>query len=205
MSAGGPTLRTSPRACSVRHVAGRADDLTRQGLPLLDLQPLGDPEVNNLGNAAGVEQDVGWLQVAMHDARLMRCVHGAGESLHQFGRCANGLGRPFEPIGQASPFEQLERDERATFDLAEVIDLDDVGVAKAGDGLGLDHEPLVSGGAGVLAVTDHLQCDNAVQGTVPGLVNDTHPAAAQLGEQLEFGDAGQVDTAEPGARAIPIE
>ncbi len=53
------------------HVTGRANDLAGEGLPLF-LQTLGQPEVGNLGGAVGAKQDIGRLQVAMHDPRLVR-------------------------------------------------------------------------------------------------------------------------------------
>ena len=77
----------------------------------------------------------------MDDAGLVRRVHGRGQRGHQLGRRAARLGRPLEAVGEAPPLEQLERDEGAAVGLAEVVDLDDVGMAEAGDGLGLDQEP----------------------------------------------------------------
>ena len=60
---------------------------------------------------------------------------------HELGRRAARLGRPLEAVGEAPPFEQLERDEGAAVGLADVVDLDDVGMVEPGDGLGLDQEP----------------------------------------------------------------
>ena len=195
MSAGGPICVDRPLGLLGGHVAGRAHDLAGLGLALLDFEPLGQAEVGDLGRAVAVEQDVGRLQVAMHDAGLVRRVHGPGERRHQLGRRAAGLGRPLEAVGEAPPFEQLERDEGAAVGLAEVVDLDDVGMAEPGDGLGLDQEPLAMLGVGVLAVADHLQRDDPVQRAVPGLVDDAHAAAAQLGQDLELGESRFIEPA----------
>ena len=72
--------------------------------------------------------------------------------------------------------------------LADVVDLDDVGVLEAGDGLGLLVEPRQGDGAGVGAGQDHLERDQTIQVDLAGLVNDPHAAPAQLLEDLEAGD-----------------
>ena len=163
---------------------------------VLDLEPLGQAEVGDLGDAVAVEQDVGRLEVAMHDAGLVRRVHGRGERGHQLGRRAARLGRPLEAVGEAPPFEHLERDEGAAVGLADIVDLDDVGMAEPGDGLGLDQEPLAMLGAGRACRRGSSSGDDPVQLAVPGLVDDPHAAAAQLGQELELGEAGHVGSTE---------
>ena len=119
MSAGGPIVVDVAPGLLGGHVAGRAHDLAGLGLARVDLEPLGQAEVGDLGGAVAVEQDVGRLEVAVHDAGLVRGVHGPGQRGHQLGRRAAGLGRPLEAVGQAPPFEQLERDEGAAVGLAD--------------------------------------------------------------------------------------
>jgi hypothetical protein len=70
---------------------------------------------------------------------------------------------------------------------ADFMNLDDVGMLQAGDGLGLGAEALEAGSAGVTAAEDHLERDLPAQSEVLGLVNDTHPSAAQFGEDLVSG------------------
>ena len=72
--------------------------------------------------------------------------------------------------------------------LADVEDLDDVGVLELGDGLGLGQEAGGGLGAGVRAGQDHLQGDDAVEPDLAGLVDDAHAAAAQLAHDLVAGD-----------------
>ena len=140
----------------------------------------------------------------MDDARTMRRVHGGGKRLHQLGRRTPRLRGPFEPIGEASPFQQLEHHEGPAVVFTEVVDMDDIRMAKAGDGLGLDPEPRPDFGAGVLAVADHLQRNDTVQRTVAGLVDHPHAPAAELGQDLEIREAKPRVDAERGA-GQPVE
>ena len=72
--------------------------------------------------------------------------------------------------------------------LADVEDLDDVGVLELGDGLGLGQEAGGGLAAGVPAGQDHLQGDGAVESDLAGPVDDPHAAAAQLALDPVAGD-----------------
>ena len=87
--------------------------------------------------------------------------------------------------------------------LADVVDLDDVGVLEPGDGLGLGEEAGGGLGAGVRAGQDHLQGDGAVEPDLAGLVDDAHAAAAQLAQDLVAGERG-VGTPGGGRRRVAI-
>ena len=104
--------------------------------------------------------------------------------------CRPGWGVPAEPVGEAPAFEQLQRHERQAVDLADVVDLDDVGVPEPGDGLGLDAEPGEVVGPRLLPAADHLQGDQAVQAGLAGLVDDPHAPFAELLQDLVAGDRG---------------
>ncbi len=86
MSAGGPTdLGVSPGLLG-RHVARRAHDLPGVRLALVHLQPLGQAEVGDLGDAVGGEEDIGRLEVAMDDAGPVGRVHRHDQRDHPLGR-----------------------------------------------------------------------------------------------------------------------
>ena len=72
--------------------------------------------------------------------------------------------------------------------LAEAVDLHDVGVLELGDGLGLRQEAGEGLGSGVPAGQGDLHGAEAVEPDLAGLVDDPHPAAAQLGEDLAARD-----------------
>ena len=67
------------------HVAGRAHDVAGLGLVIVRFQPLGQPEVGDLGCAVSGQEHVGRLEVAVDDPGLMRGVNGPGQGRHQLG------------------------------------------------------------------------------------------------------------------------
>ena len=104
MSAGGPTSLASSAGLLGGHVAGRAHDLAGLGLPCPRLQPLGQAEVGDLGDAVAVEQDVGRLEVAMDDAGLVRRVASALASVAiELGRRPAGWGVPARRSARLPP------------------------------------------------------------------------------------------------------
>src|SRR5271157_167815 len=78
------------------------------------------------------------------------------------------------------------------------MDLDDVGIMEPRYRLGLDLEPGQKVRVILDAGADHLQGDEAVQGPLPGLVDDTHASAAQFLENVVVGDYW------PGRRGSPV-
>src|SRR5205814_291542 len=80
--------------------------------------------------------------------------------------------------------------------VADLVDLDDVGVAQAGDGEGLLVEAAQLGG-GVGGAGDHLDGDGPLEADLAGVVDDAHAAVAELAEDLVAGDAGP-----PGPAAV---
>jgi len=66
-----------------------------------------------------------------------------------------------------------------------LVNLDDVRVADTRDGLGLGQEPDRCFGARIRAGQNHLQGAGAIQQAVPGAVDNSHPAPAQLAEDVE--------------------
>ena len=110
------------------HVAGRAHDLAGLGLAAVRLEPLGQAEVGDLGRAVGVEQDVGRLQVAMDDPRVMSDLNGPSQRDHQLGRSPARLRIARQPIIQRASFQQFQRHEWQRVDLADLVDLHDVGM-----------------------------------------------------------------------------
>ena len=106
------------------------------------------------------------------------------------------------------PADVLQLEEGQAVGLADVVDLDDVGVLELGDGLGLGQEAGGGDGVGVGAGQDHLQGAGAVQADLPGLVDDPHAAAAQLALDLVAGDGrrgavGRGEVGLVGVRRVP--
>ena len=131
----------------------------------------------------------------MDDAVLVGVVHGPGEQLDEPGRLAGRPRVPGQVLGQAAAVHELQGEVRVAVRLADLEDLHDVLVLQRRDRLGLAPEPLPLGRPGVRPGQDHLQRDGAVEGELPGLVDDAHPAAADLPDDLVAGDQrrGEID------------
>ena len=166
-----------------RDVAGRAEDLPGLGGAVL-LQSLGQAEVRDLGRAIPREQDVRWLEVAMHDVGQVGGMDGPGQRRDQRRGRTPGLGNAAQRVIETAPLEQLERDERQAPDLVDVVNLDDVRMAHLRHGLRLDAEPRPIFGPGQAARPDHLQRDQAAQSPLAGLVDDPHAAVSQLRQDV---------------------
>ena len=119
---------------------------------------------------------------------LMRVVHGPRQLLHQSGRFSRGHRRAAGLAIQASAVDDLHGEERQAVVRAHLVDLDDVRVLQAGDGLGLGQEAGTILRPGVTAGENHFQGDEPVEGQLPGLVDDTHRAAAENGQDFVAGD-----------------
>src|SRR5262249_45623801 len=76
---------------------------------------------------------------------------------------------------QRTPVAELQREKGHPFLFADFVQLDDVWMIEAGDGLGLDLKH-----GGVLAGQDRLESDEAIGLDLPGLVDDAHAATADL-------------------------
>ena len=118
---------------------------------------------------------------------LVGGVHGPRQRLDQPAASCGGSGVPSSLLVEAAAVDELQREEGQAVVLADLVDLHDVRVLQAGDGLGLGPEAGQLLGAGVVAGQDHLQGDDAVERELPGLVDDAHAAAAQLAQDFVAG------------------
>ena len=153
-----------------------------------------DAEVQHLGLVAPRQEDVGRLDVAMHDAARMGIGQRVGDAAHQHGRSA---GRGCQPACSAwrrsRPAQPLHRDVHAVGRQAGVVHGDDVRVAQAGGGAGLVEEQRVQRHARgrVDVELQRLHRHHARQQRVPGLEHRAQAALAELLLQRIAADAGQ--------------
>src|SRR5262249_5051347 len=118
-------------------------------------------------------------------------VHRPGQGFHHLGRRAGWLRVAIdEPVERAAVHE-LEGEIRKPLVLADLVDLHDVGVLQWGEGAGLLAEAGELLRAGVGPGQDHLQRAQPIQPYLPGLVDEAHPAATQLPQDLVTGDGRQ--------------
>ena len=124
------------------HVVGRADDGAGTGLVRVVVpEAFGQAEVGDLGAAVGGQQDVGRLEVAVDDPLQVGGVDGAGEDADGPRGLRDVLRPAVDLVGEAAAVDEFQGEVREAAGLADVVDLDDVGVLEAGDGLGLLVEP----------------------------------------------------------------
>ena len=125
--------------------------------PLSRFSDLGQSEVGDLGRAVGRQQDVARLQVAVNQAQPVGLGDRAGQWLDQGRGAPRRPGSAVDRLVEAAAGHVLELEKRQAVDLADGVDLDDVGVLEPGDGLSLAPEPEECVGIGVGAGQDHLQ------------------------------------------------
>jgi hypothetical protein len=88
-----------------------------------------------------VQEHIRRLQVTMDDPDPVDRRHGPRQLDHQLGGRTGGHRRPGQPLGKRPALEQLEREVRHAGELADLVDLHDIGVPQPRNGLGLDAKP----------------------------------------------------------------
>jgi hypothetical protein len=106
------------------------------------------------------------------DAGGVGVVDGVGERGDEGGRLLGPQRLVAELGSEGAAGDVFEDAERQPVALAAVVDLQDVGVSEAGDGLGLAAEAGEGGGVGVGAGEDDLEGNSAVEALLAGLVDD---------------------------------
>ena len=103
---------------------------------------LARPKSVILGVPSRRQQDVGRLEVAVDDAAAggRACMARASVSTRAGRALARRLRRAGELLRQAAAVDELQGEEGPAVVLADLVDLHDVGVLQAGDGLGLGAE-----------------------------------------------------------------
>src|SRR5262249_30273054 len=89
---------------------------------------------------------------------------------------------------EAAAVDELQGEERIAVFLADLVDLHDVRMPKARDGLRLQAKAGDLLGSGMRARQDHLQRDGPFELAVDGLVDDPHAAASEFLDDLVLAD-----------------
>ena len=134
--------------------------------------------------------------------RSVRLGHGAASDSISPAARRVVPGRAVEPTVEAAAVDVLQLEERQAVGLADVADLDDMGVLEMRDRAGLGQEPRQRLGPGMGAAQDHLDGADAAQHDLAGLVDHAHAAPAQLLQDLVARDGG-AGAVGPLARAAP--
>ena len=137
------------------------------------------------------QQDVGRLEIAVNHAIGMSGMDGPRQGVDELCRRTYRLGRALEVLGQAAAGHELEDKVRPARGLADIVNLDDVGMLQASERRGLCAKAGQVLRAGLEPGQNHLQRHGAIETELPGLVHDTHTAAAEEPQDLVAGDLGQ--------------
>ena len=180
-----------------RHVADRSQECPRAGhhrrrLGLVaeadDLRAR-QAEVEHLDVAGRLEENVGGLDVAMHDVVRVRRGEPAGDADRDAQRVVQRQ-RPVatDPLGEVLALEQLGHREADLALAREVVDGEDVWVRDPGQGLGLALESLERLGIVRHRFRQHLHRHPAVEMAVAGDVDLSHAARTEGFEDLEVSE-----------------
>ena len=148
------------------------------GLRLRRGDGLRDAEVGDDRGPAG-EEDVVRLDVAMHDAALVRVGERLGDVAQDVDRGGDRHGPVREPRAQRLPLDERHRVVRQPVDVAGGDDGDDVRLLERRGELDLALEPLGRDRRGELG-GEHLHDDLSAEPVLGGDEDARHPAAAEL-------------------------
>ena len=151
---------------------------------------LGQPEVEDLDHALRSHHHVLGLEVAMDDARAMGLREPVGELRAEVEQLGDGGGARTQAAAQRLALHQLHHHvvrARAAGRLADVVDVDDVGMVEGGGRARLAVEAPQQLGVG--AGAQHLEGDRPAQPRVPRAVDLAHAARAQAVDDLVRADA----------------
>ncbi len=170
-----------------RHVGQRPDDRAGRGGERARRRRARDPEVGDDRLLGVVDEDVGGLQIAVHDAHLVR----GAQAGHHLARKRQGSSDGQLPFGreqtrQIGAVHERHRDVLDAVDLAEVVNADDVGVRD----LAREHQLALEAALELLrrqrvrVRLDHLQRQRQRQLRIPDVVDRAHPADAEQADDL---------------------
>ena len=137
------------------------------------------------------EQDVGWLEISVNDAVAVRRVDGTRECQDHLGRWPDRLGLPLQVLREAAAGHVFHGEEGTAGGLADIVDLNDIGMPQACQRLDLGAKAGQVGGAGLEAGQDHLEGDFAAKTEMPGLVDDAHSPSTEQPQYLVTRNLGQ--------------
>ena len=136
---------------------------------------LGDAEVAEENRVVATKQDVRRLDVSMDDALLVGVSERTGNLRHHVQRHVRIA--PFsEPCLEVAPIHVLHGDVHQLARAADVVDGDDVGVAKRGDDLRLVLKPLQEVLVVGLRAVHHLENHFPAERVLDGEIGDGHAA-----------------------------
>ncbi len=147
------------------------------------LERLRQPEVQHLDRAVRRQRDVRRLQVAVHDAVVVRGLERFGNPRGDAQRLLDRQRPLLEHLRQVAPVDQLHRQEAHPVDLVQPVDRRDVRMVQRGQQLRLALEAGQAHRVGRQPLGQDLDRHRAVEGGVERLPDRTHAPFADLLDQ----------------------
>ena len=117
-----------------------------------------DSEVHQLDRAVAGDEDVAWLEIAMHHAPLVDVFHAAQRLIEDAYRLGNGQRAVMaQAVFERFPFDVFEHQDLSGRMLHQFVQRDDVGAVQPRLGLRLGAEPLEIFGVFAKLRRQHLQ------------------------------------------------
>ena len=170
-----------------RHVRQRPDDRAGRGRKRPRVGRARDAEVGEDRLLRVVDEDVGGLEIAVHDASLVRGAKPGHDLPGQRQRAGDRqLAFRGEQTREVGAVDERHRDVLDAVDLAHVVDADDVGVRDLPREHQLALEPpfQLLRGQRIRVRLDHLERKRQSQLGIPDVVDGAHPAHAQQADDL---------------------
>ena len=170
-----------------RHVRQRSDDRAGRRGKRAGVGRTSDPEVGDDRLLGVVDEDVGGLEIAVHDASLVRGAKArhdlTGERQHPGDR---QLALGSEQTREIGAVDERHRDVLDAVDLAHVVDTDHVGMRDLPREHELALEPALQllRGERIRIRLDHLERERQPQLGIPDVINGTHPTNAEQADDL---------------------
>ena len=119
---------------------------------------------------------------------------GAGQLLDELGRGERvGFAECPDAVVEGAAGEELHGEVRLAVDVAEFVNLNDVGMFDGGDGFGFGAEADDVDEVGGIGVEEHFEGDDSIESDLLGSVDDAHAAASEFAGEDETGDLGEFD------------
>ena len=165
-----------------RHRGGCAEDgAGHRGVAVV---AAGEAEVGEVRGARGVEEDVRRFDVAVEDAAGVEVMDGSGDLDDEVNRLGHRQRPVAEAGGEVVAIDEIHGAPQLPVSVAGVVDRHDSRMADAGGQSRLGEKPAALFAARADATGEELHRHVAPETDMPGPVDDPHPAAAELGEQL---------------------
>jgi hypothetical protein len=135
-----------------------------------------------------IEQNIGWLDVAMQHAALVRVMHRAGHRRQQL----RGPARPLRvprlagrvQLAEVAALDEFHAEVMLPLVLPNLVDRHDVRMVEVRRGLRLRPKSLHLRGRGEIAGPDHLERHRTLQTDLARQIHHTHAARRQFALQL---------------------